>query len=313
MRVIISLCGFVFIAGALSFDAFSEGEIYGTLTVVKGDVQVIGAKDHQTHPARAGARVFAGDSIQTGHDSRAKVTMVDSNVLNISPDTKMQIEKYEFNPTQNKKNVILSVDYGKLRSTVNQKYDGEENKYHVKTPSAVAGVRGTDFLVSFDKASQSSQVVTFRGQVEVGSSVDSVGHIVAPVKVNPGQATSAAAGRAPSIPALLPPQQLNNLNQNTTSDSSSGNSTSNSKTPGTTGRAPASLAPNPTSGSSATAMAPTTGDMTNTSSSTDVGRAPAALSPLLLVDPVAAPLATPALLNPDLIKGSGSHLTVIIH
>ena len=303
------VAGLVAITGLLSLSAFSDEPIYGTLTVVKGNVQVIDGKTHLPHVARAGARVFPGDSIVTGKDSRAKVTMVDSNVLNLSPDTKMEIQKYEYKPAENKKNVILSVDYGKLRSTVSQHYDGDENVYRVNTPSAVAGVRGTDFLVSYDKVSQSSQVVTFRGQVEVGGGIDVTGRITTPVRVNPGQATSSAPGSAPSTPVVLPPQQYNNLNQ---SSGEGTGSSSNSSSASATTMAKAAPTPGERAPASALILAPTAADLTN-SAPTDVGRVPAALSPLMMQQPVAPSPIMPALVNPDIVKGGSGNLTVIVH
>src|SRR5690606_34258508 len=102
-------------------------------------------------------------------DARAKIVMVDKNILNISPETKITIEKYKFDSSKDEKNVSLNVLYGKVRSTVKQKYDGEKNTFNIKTPSAVAGVRGTDFLTGFNPITKTTKIVTFEGQVLTGS------------------------------------------------------------------------------------------------------------------------------------------------
>lgn len=190
----------------------------GILSVVKGNVQVQSGKDKSISPARVGMKVTQGDTIITGPDSRAKLTMVDKNVINVSPDSKLQLEKYEFKPDQDKKNVTLNVLFGKVRSSVEQKYDGEQNKFHVKTPSAVAGVRGTDFLVSYSRTDSASKIVTFSGQVEVGPKLDASGKISDGVRVNPGQTTTATPNSRPSTPVAVPASELNNMKRESASE-----------------------------------------------------------------------------------------------
>lgn len=144
--------------------------------------------------------------------------MLDKNVINISPDSKFMLEKYEYNPEQNKKGALLNVIYGKVRTTVNQKYDGTENKFQVKTKSSVAGVRGTDFLVQYSETTNTSKVVTFEGIVEVGAGLDTAGRITNPVSVTPGQFTVASIGTPPAAPVTMPQAEVNSLNSQTVAD-----------------------------------------------------------------------------------------------
>ncbi len=187
-------------------------EVNGVMMVVKGDIKVTSGKDQKTEAAKVGKKVFSGDTITAGPDSRAKIVMSDKNVLNISPDSKLVIEKYTNNGDS--KNVELKVEYGKIRASVEQKYDGEKSKFNVKTPSAVAGVRGTDFLTGFNPATKQSQVITFSGTVAVGQPGPG-GSIVNPVFVQPGQMTTASEGKGPEAPKSVPKEELNKMNQET--------------------------------------------------------------------------------------------------
>ncbi|MBX7231264.1 MAG: FecR domain-containing protein [Bdellovibrionales bacterium] len=187
-------------------------ETHGVLQVVKGDVKVKSAKDGQTIRAKVGSKVYPKDAIVTGKDSRAKVVMVDNNVLNISPETQIVIQNYVYAPDQGKKDVLLNVIYGKIRSKVEQKYDGKTTKFQVKTPTAVAGVRGTDFLASFSVSDRMSQVVTFHGEVAVGQPGPG-GTILNSVSVTPGQFTQTNGMSPPQSPRPMPPQQLANLDR----------------------------------------------------------------------------------------------------
>ena len=192
----------------------------GVFMVVKGDVQVQ-AKGGSLQKAKPGLKVNEGDTIIAGADARAKVVMVDKNVLNISPDSKVLIEKYVFNEGSNQKNVSLNVLYGKMRSTVKQKYDGEKNTFNVKTPSAVAGVRGTDFVTSFNNVTNTSKIVTFEGSVQMGTGIGPGGVIQNAVAVNPGQFSVAGAGSPPTAPAAVPKAELASMQKDTNAETGS--------------------------------------------------------------------------------------------
>lgn len=200
---------------ALPTDAWAK--VHGVFRVVKGQVQVKSGKNGKIKRAKIGQKVFPKDTIITGKDSRAKVIMVDKNVINISPDSQLEIENYEFEPEKGKKNVLLNVLYGKVRSKVNQKYDGEKAKFQVKTKSAVAGVRGTDFLAGFNRQTQQSQVVTFEGEVSFGQPGPG-GTIKNPVAVKVGQMADVTGNSPPAPPKSVPKQMLAKMDNESNAD-----------------------------------------------------------------------------------------------
>ncbi len=190
--------------------------VHGVLRVVKGDVQVKNAKG-ETAKARIGGKVFPKDTVITGKDARAKIVMVDNNEINVSPESQIEIQSYEFDPNGGKKDVLLNVIYGKVRSKVEQKYDGKTSKFQIKTPSAVAGVRGTDFMMGFNRADNTSQVVTFEGRVEFGTPGPG-GTIGNPVMVSPGMTAAVNAGAPPSTPIEMPKEELAKVDQESKSE-----------------------------------------------------------------------------------------------
>ena len=195
--------------------------VNGTLRVVKGDVQIKSGKTGETTKARIGQQVFPQDVVITGAESRAKIVMVDNNEINVSPDSQVEIQHYEFDPGKDKKEVLLNVLYGKVRAKVEQHYDGKTSKFEVKTPSAVAGVRGTDFMTSYNQSNNSSQVVTFRGAVQFGTPGPG-GTIQNPVSVTPGKTSTSAAGGAPSQPSNMPKDQLAKVDHESNAEGNSG-------------------------------------------------------------------------------------------
>ena len=211
-HIITGLRILMFSAVLICGSAWSEdAPLYGVMMVVKGDIKIIHVSN-KIDVAKVGSKVIPGDSIQSGPDSRAKIVMSDKNVLNISPDSKIKIEKYT--NTGVSKNVEIKVEFGKIRASVEQKYDGEKSTFNVKTPSAVAGVRGTDFLTSYSVQTKASQIITFSGTVAVGQP-GAGGKILNPVFVQPGQMTNATEGKKIEPPRAVPPEELKQIKMET--------------------------------------------------------------------------------------------------
>lgn len=208
--------------------------VHGVLRVVKGDVKIKTAASGQTVKARIGEKVFPKDVVMTAVDSRAKIVMVDNNEINVSPESQVEIQNYEFDPNQGKKNVLLNVIYGKVRAKVEQKYDGKTSNFQIKTPSAVAGVRGTDFMVTYIPATNFSSVVTFHGSVAFGIPGPG-GTVVGVVFVTPGTIASNTGNSNPTDPVAVPTQDLAKMDSDSKGDLGAGTP----PTPGAEPRLPA--------------------------------------------------------------------------
>lgn len=217
MRLLLTFA-FIVTMGA-SISAFAQSS-HGVFKVVKGDVTVT-AKDGKTTKAKIGMKVQPGEKIKAGPDSRAKIVMVDNNELNVSPDSEIVIEQYNYKPDQNDKNVLINVIYGKMRAKVNQKYDGDTNKFQVKTRSAVAGVRGTDFFTSYQPTTNETRVVTFEGQVAFGLPGPN-GTIRNAVLVGVGQTTSVTGNTPPPPPVEVPKSEMSSLDSASNAESAKG-------------------------------------------------------------------------------------------
>lgn len=194
--------------------AFAE-PMYGVLMVVKGSVKILNAAKQNTD-AKVGGKVLEGDTIITAADSRAKVVMSDRNVINVNPDTQITISKYENDAASGKKNVELNLLKGKVRNNVEQTYDGEKSKFLIKTPTAVAGVRGTQFLAGYDTKTRMTSVVTFKGSVTLAS-VNPAGKVIgSPVLVKKGEMTQAAPDTMPEPPKAMPKEEIKKMDGDST-------------------------------------------------------------------------------------------------
>lgn len=196
--------------------SIAQQQMYGLFMIVKGDVSFQNP-NQPAQKAKVGAKVFEGATIKSEKDSRAKIVMADRNVFNISPETKLTIQKYDATP--GKKAVSLTLDEGKVRVNVEQKYDGNKEKFLLKTPTVVAGVRGTQFLGSYSSATKVSQMTAFQGTVTM-TSFNAAGQPLGTVRVEKGQTSSASFNQAPEAPKFVPKQELKNLEKSTASTGS---------------------------------------------------------------------------------------------
>ena len=88
-----------------------------------------------------------------------------------------------------------------------EKYDGEKNKFLIKTPVIIAGVRGTDFIVKHDKTNFVSEVLVIHGSVDVETLKDgnSSGQIQA---VKAGQIYKVKPSNIQEKPTSIPEELL---------------------------------------------------------------------------------------------------------
>lgn len=185
---------------------------HGLAMVVNGDVEHI--SHGETEKLKVGARIFQGDTLITSADSYAKIVMSDRNVISISADSKVIINKYENDGKVGIKNVELQLENGSLRCDVKEKYDTDKNKFQVKTQTVIAGVRGTDFLVAHDSAAASSEVTTFKGIVSVQAIKENV-PTGEQVMVKAGQMTKVDNKLVPEKPVDLSEKDLSSIDKKT--------------------------------------------------------------------------------------------------
>lgn len=155
-------CLFVsFILVFLSISQAASNKEIGVVMVKNGDASV--THQNKTANIQIGHKVYEGDLIQTQEESYVKIVMSDRNVIVVNEKSKFKFEIYT-NETNNKK-VKIDLSYGSLRHKLEQKYTKENESYEVQTSTAVAGVRGTDFITEFEENSGDSVVCTLEGEV----------------------------------------------------------------------------------------------------------------------------------------------------
>lgn len=120
----------------------------GLIKVSKGDVRIerAGAK----MPAAVGAAVQPSDVIVTGADGLAGITFTDNSLVSLGPNSVFSIDKYRFDSTTHKGEFESSLTKGRLAAISGKMVKQSPEAMKVRTPSAIMGVRGTEFIVQVD-------------------------------------------------------------------------------------------------------------------------------------------------------------------
>jgi hypothetical protein len=117
----------------------------GHVKVVKGVVQI--ERAGQKTPAAVGALVQAGDVVTTGADGSVGITFLDNSLLSAGPNSVLAIDRFAFDSTTHQGAFESSLQKGTLAVVSGKLAKQSPEAMRVKTPAAVLGVRGTEFLV----------------------------------------------------------------------------------------------------------------------------------------------------------------------
>jgi len=133
-------------AMALAAGVLAQSEEIGRIKVVKGAVTV--QRAGQALPAAPGTRLMAGDELRTGPDGSVGVTMSDNSILSAGPNSSLAMDRYAFDATTHRGRFDTSLRRGTLAVISGKIAKQSPEAMTVRTPAAILGVRGTEFVVS---------------------------------------------------------------------------------------------------------------------------------------------------------------------
>lgn len=98
-------------------------------------------------PLKVGMAVQEADKVLTGRDGTVGITFADNSLLSIGPSSVFAIDRYVFDSTTHAGAFDSTLSKGTLAVVSGKIVKQSPDAMHVRTPSAVMGVRGTDFVV----------------------------------------------------------------------------------------------------------------------------------------------------------------------
>ncbi len=206
------LTSMIFIlALALALPPGAAAAVVGRLTQVEGRVDLLKDGKLPATPAKVEDSLQMGDVIRTKSLSRAQLTFMDNTVLTISPESRIAIEEYMYDPAKGKRSAVLQLFQGLAHVVVSKLFKVQEPDFLIKTHTAVMGVRGTE--VGIRLAPNASTFLNFEGLTQVGNIFPEVGDAMfkrvskiafsfgrASVLLYAMQGTMVARGLPPTLP-----------------------------------------------------------------------------------------------------------------
>lgn len=134
----------------------------GKVLNFRGDISVLRSSDKNVVKAFRGMKLFENDIISSKKASFAKIKGNDGTMLTVGAKSTMKMGSFQKGKTS-----VVSLLSGIVRSNVSKIKEKRKVKLLVKTKSAAMGVRGTEFLVSFNRANNTTSTITYSGEVVV--------------------------------------------------------------------------------------------------------------------------------------------------
>lgn len=134
-------------------DTYSDAEVVqaeigkdSVISFLTGEVLLQHSGETQWLLADIGDILKQGDTLQTGSDGYCELQLAGISVLRVEEDTLFTLES--LNKTEESSEVQIALDQGTVAAKVNKLLSSDE--FTVEVPSAACGIRGTQFVVSYD-------------------------------------------------------------------------------------------------------------------------------------------------------------------
>jgi len=137
------------IAMAISTGVLAADPI-GQIKTAQGAVSI--ERDGARRPAVAGDRVLQSDVVITGADGTAGITFQDNSMMSLGPDSALALDCFRFDTTTHDGEFESSLKRGTLAVKSGYIVEQGPQAMRVRTPAAILGVRGTEFVVRAEAA-----------------------------------------------------------------------------------------------------------------------------------------------------------------
>lgn len=147
-------------------------EAVGKVVSLQGTVQAKPDDTGSWRDLNLKSDIYEKDTVKTGENSKVSIFFVDETSVSIGPESTIKIEKLLYSPSQHHREGKLNVIAGKARFNVSKLFS-KDSSFEVRTPTAVAGVKGTSFIVQVT-SEQLTQLIGLSGVVTITSIVPGI-------------------------------------------------------------------------------------------------------------------------------------------
>lgn len=146
---------FLALAAALAIictaSAGHADDVIGQVKTKMGDVKVL--RHGASQPLSVGDHLYQSDTITTAKGASVGITFVDNSMMSLGPASQLALDQFRFDTTTHAGVFNTSLAKGTLAVKSGQIVQQTPEAMHIKTPAALLGVRGTEFVVRADENS----------------------------------------------------------------------------------------------------------------------------------------------------------------
>lgn len=124
----------------------------GQVKTAKGAVHV--EREGKRIPASVGMPIRQSDTLVTGSDGAVGVTFIDNSLLSTGPNSVLVVDRYSFDTTTHAGHFDASLKKGTLAVVSGKMVKQSPDAMKVRTPAAIMGVRGTEFIVQVEESAK---------------------------------------------------------------------------------------------------------------------------------------------------------------
>ena len=179
-----------------------ESAFSATLTDFLGEVFIQKPDGEIWLPVEKNMPLEEGDILRTGPGAYAEVLVDDGSMVKVEENTEISMDELSADYETRRIRSTIFLRVGRLIANV-VKFTFPGSRFEIETPTMVAGVRGTEFVVETSD-SEKTDVGVFEGEVSV-SAFDDEGGLAAEsgVLLRKGFQTTVVKGRRPLKPGTL--------------------------------------------------------------------------------------------------------------
>ena len=124
-----------------------HGSTVGRVLLVQGPVVIMHKDMLRGYWAKKDLPLFKRDIIVTQEKGRIRFEMNDGSILTLGSRTKLVIDRSVYDVKKKSRFSFFRLALGKARFWAKKLMDFRHSRFKVRTPTAVVGVRGSDFIV----------------------------------------------------------------------------------------------------------------------------------------------------------------------
>lgn len=186
-----------------------DGKSIGHVTELEGKVTVLPQGKFAPQLLTLRRPVFREDIIETDRASKVRITLTDATVISLGEQSRLELTQFSQDARHQTRAGRFAITLGVFRAILKEMMP--PSTFEVTTPTAVAAIRGTDFMG--EVSPNSTAIVVLDGTVGVSNIRPSVPDQAV---LMPGMGTTVTSDQPPSAPTRWAESRIEALRRATT-------------------------------------------------------------------------------------------------